>query len=63
MAVMNFGGVDENVATREEFPLEKAREVMGGIVLEAIGRVNGIVKMNATLACEVQFGQNYSEIH
>ena len=25
MAVMNFGGVDENVVTREEFPLEKAR--------------------------------------
>ena len=24
MAVMNFGGVDENVVTREEFPLEKA---------------------------------------
>ena len=42
---------------------EKAREVMGGIVLEAIGRVNNLVKMNATLACEVQFGHNYSEIH
>ena len=28
MAVMNFGGVDENVVTREEFPLEKAREVL-----------------------------------
>ena len=27
MAVMNFGGVEENVVTREEFPLEKAREV------------------------------------
>ena len=27
MAVMNFGGVDENVVTREEFPLEKARAV------------------------------------
>ena len=25
MAIMNFGGVDENVVTREEFPLEKAR--------------------------------------
>ena len=24
MAVINFGGVDENVVTREEFPLEKA---------------------------------------
>ena len=27
MAIMNFGGVDENVVTREEFPLEKAREI------------------------------------
>ena len=26
MAQMNFGGVTENVMTREEFPLEKARE-------------------------------------
>ena len=25
MAQMNFGGVMENVITREEFPLEKAR--------------------------------------
>ena len=24
---MNFGGVDENVVTGEEFPLEKAREI------------------------------------
>ena len=28
MAQMNFGGVIENVVTREEFPLEKAREVL-----------------------------------
>ena len=28
MAQMNFGGVVENVVTREEFPLEKAREVL-----------------------------------
>ena len=25
---MNFGGVVENVMTREEFPLEKAREIL-----------------------------------
>lgn len=23
MAIMNFGGVDENVVTREEFPLKR----------------------------------------
>ena len=27
MAQINFGGVEEKVVTREEFPLEKAREV------------------------------------
>lgn len=37
MAVMNFGGVDENVVTREEFPLEKAREVMKDEVIAVIG--------------------------
>ena len=26
MAQLNFGGVTENVMTREEFPLEKARD-------------------------------------
>ena len=28
MAVMNFGGVDENVVTREEFPLEKVQKAL-----------------------------------
>ena len=28
MAKMNFGGVIEEVLTREEFPLEKAREIV-----------------------------------
>ena len=30
MAQINFGGVEEKVVTREEFPLEKAREVIVG---------------------------------
>ena len=34
---MNFGGVDENVVTREEFPLEKAREVLKDEVIAVIG--------------------------
>ena len=37
MAVINFGGVDENVVTREEFPLEKAREVLKDEVIAVIG--------------------------
>lgn len=34
---MNFGGVEEQVATREEFPLEKAREVLKDEVIAIIG--------------------------
>ncbi len=34
---MNFGGVEENVVTREEFTLEKAREVLKGETLAVIG--------------------------
>ena len=37
MAVMNFGGVDENVVTREEFPLEKAREVLKDETIAILG--------------------------
>ena len=37
MAQMNFGGVIENVMTREEFPLEKAREVLKDETIAVIG--------------------------
>ncbi len=37
MAKINFGGVEENVVTREEFPLEKAREVMKNETIVIIG--------------------------
>jgi ketol-acid reductoisomerase len=37
MAKMNFGGVEENVITREEFPLGKAREVMRDETIAIIG--------------------------
>jgi ketol-acid reductoisomerase len=37
MAKMNFGGVEENVVTREEFSLEKAREVMKDETIAIIG--------------------------
>jgi ketol-acid reductoisomerase len=37
MAIINFGGVDENVVTREEFPLEKAREILKGETIAVIG--------------------------
>ncbi|MBR4714534.1 MAG: ketol-acid reductoisomerase [Paludibacteraceae bacterium] len=37
MAEMNFGGVIENVVTRDEFPLEKAREVLKNETIAVIG--------------------------
>lgn len=37
MAQINFGGVVEEVVTREEFPLEKAREVLSNETIAVIG--------------------------
>jgi len=37
MAVMNFGGTEENVVTREEFPLDRAREVLKNDTIAIIG--------------------------
>lgn len=37
MAKINFGGVEENVVTREEFPLQKAREVLKEETIAVIG--------------------------
>lgn len=37
MAKLNFGGVEENVVTRDEFPLEKARDVMKDETIAVIG--------------------------
>jgi ketol-acid reductoisomerase len=37
MAKMNFGGVMENVITREEFPLKKAKETLKNETIAVIG--------------------------
>jgi len=37
MAKINFGGVEEEVITREEFPLEKAREVLKDEIVAVLG--------------------------
>src|SRR6195952_279354 len=37
MAKLNFGGTEENVVTREEFPLEKAQQVLKDEVIAVIG--------------------------
>ena len=37
MAKINFGGVEETVVTREEFPLEKAKEVLKNETIAVIG--------------------------
>lgn len=52
---------DEVILRLKDKPI--AKEIMGGIVKEAIGRVNAMLKMNTTLDCEVSFGKNYSQIH
>lgn len=37
MAVLNFGGIEEQVVTREEFPLSKAREILQEETIAVIG--------------------------
>ncbi len=37
MSTMNFGGVDETVVTREEFPLSKAKEILEGVTIAVLG--------------------------
>lgn len=37
MAKINFGGVEETVVTRDEFPLDKAREVLADETIAVIG--------------------------
>src|SRR5581483_1163867 len=37
MAKLNFGGVEENVITRDEFPLAKAQQVLKNEVVAVIG--------------------------
>ncbi len=37
MAKMNFGGIEENVVTREEFTLEKARDILKDETIAIIG--------------------------
>jgi ketol-acid reductoisomerase len=37
MAKIDFGGVEENIVTREEFPLEKAREILKDEIIAVIG--------------------------
>ena len=37
MAKINFGGVEENVVTREEFPLSKAQEILKDEIICVIG--------------------------
>jgi ketol-acid reductoisomerase len=37
MALINFGGVEENVVTREEFPLAKAQDVLANETIAVIG--------------------------
>ena len=37
MAIINFGGVKENVVTRKEFPMAKARRILKNETIAVIG--------------------------
>ena len=37
MAIINFGGIKENVITKDEFPLEKAQRVLQNEIISVIG--------------------------
>ena len=37
MSTVNFGGITENVVTREEFPLDKARQVLQDEIIAVLG--------------------------
>ena len=37
MAIINFGGTKEQVITRKEFPMAKARKVLKGETIAVIG--------------------------
>ena len=37
MAIIDFGGVEEEVVTLEEFPLEKARQVLSQETVAVLG--------------------------
>lgn len=37
MAKLNFGGVEENIITREEFPLEKAKKILNDEIIAVLG--------------------------
>lgn len=53
MAQLNFGGVVEEVITREEFPLEKAREVLKTRPLPCSAMVYKVLVRLATCAIMV----------
>lgn len=51
MAQMNFGGVVETVVTKEEFSLEKAREVLKNETIAVIGY--GIQDLVRPVTCAI----------
>ena len=56
MAQLNFGGVTENVMTREEFPLEKAREVLKDETIAVIGY--GVQGRDRHVTCAIMVSSN-----
>lgn len=52
---------DETVLRLKDSVIAQAH--MHDVVSKAMDRVNDLVKMNVTLACDIKFGHNYAEVH
>ena len=50
MAKLNFGGVEEEVLTREEFPLEKSLEILKDDTIEFVDAIGDMVVVLTNLA-------------
>ena len=58
MAQLNFGGTIENVVIRDEFPLEKAREVLKDETIAVIGY--GVINLPLDVISSVGFDHDDS---
>ena len=59
---MNFGGVEENVVTRSEFPLEKAREVLKNETIRSPGPGTVIEPERQRFQCDSRSEKRLEEL-
>jgi len=63
MAKINFGGVIEDVVTREEFPLKKAQEILKDEVVAVIGYGVDLNSNNVKIANEEKKKRNKNNVN